>query len=161
MRAFGRFGLTAVLILATAGTAAAQGQQRRGGPGMGMRGMGGFAGLLNLRNVLQDEETVAALNLSANQKTEITAITAAFDKDNAEDLIQMQKFSEEMAALRSGGGRPDRDAMMAIVQKYQEPQERLRPATKKLQSDVEVVLKDDQKKKLHEKLEARGPRRRP
>ncbi len=151
-----RTALSAALLIGTATTAAAQERQR----GM-MGGMRGFAQTLNLWNVLQDENMASDLNLTADQKTKIMALTAAFQKTNAKDLALMETFSEEMAAMRSSGSRPDRNAMMATVEKYREPQENLGKATVQLQADVNAVLSAEQKNILQSKVQTRGPRRRP
>lgn len=119
--------LVSVVVLACIGSAFAQGggQGRRGGM-MQFGGRGGGSPVM----LLQREDVQGELKLTDDQKSKLSGI-----RDKMQDRMR-----EAFQAAAGGGGQPDREKMMAEMQKV----------TAEIQKEVDGILNEDQKKRLRE-----------
>ena len=85
----------------------------------------------------------AALQLTDAQKTQITALIAAFETANRADLDALKKIHEEARAAHAAGA--SREAIKAILDKGRAPMERLRAAQAALKAGILAVLTPEQR----------------
>jgi Spy/CpxP family protein refolding chaperone len=81
--------------------------------------------------------------LTEAQKTQITALIAAFQTANEADLDAVKAVFEEARAARQSGA--TREQIAAILQKARAPMERIRAAQQKLDADIRALLTPEQR----------------
>lgn len=94
----------------------------------------------------------AKLNLSADQKTKIKAISDQFQKDNASALSQMKDLRTQMQGYAKSG---DKTNMKATGDKMRTQMQTLKPAREKMRNDIMAVLTPDQRTQAQELFKER------
>ena len=83
------------------------------------------------------------LRLTDAQKTQITALIAAFEAANRADLDAVRKIHEEARAAHAAGA--TREQVKAILEKARAPMERLRVAQTALNAAIQAILTPEQR----------------
>ena len=83
------------------------------------------------------------LKLTEAQKTQITALIAAFESANRADLDAVRKIHEEARAAHAAGA--TREQIKVILEKARAPMERLRAAAVALNAGIQAILTPEQR----------------
>jgi Spy/CpxP family protein refolding chaperone len=87
---------------------------------------------------LRAHRPCADARLTDEQKTQITALIAAFETANEADLAAIKAVFEEARAAHQAGA--TREQISTILQKARAPMERIRAAQRQLDADIRALL---------------------